>query len=108
MAVSVEDIKGVLYLDGDEDDALIKSYIDAALQFVKGAVGTEHPDFWNDPQVTPLADMATKSLAATYYQYRLSLSDTQTFSVNLTVNSIIGQLRGLYDLKEVAANAAGD
>lgn len=108
MAVSVDDVKRVLYLDGDEDNPLIQNYLDAALQFVKGAVGQEYPDFWADPQVVPLADMAVKSLAATYYQYRLSLSDTQTFSVDLTVNSIIGQLRGLYDLKEVAANATGD
>lgn len=108
MAVSVDDVKRVLYLDGDEDNPLIQNYLDAALQFVKGAVGDEVKGFWEDPEVVPLADMATRSLAATYYQYRLSLSDVQTFSINLTVNSIIGQLRGMYDQKEVSADAARD
>ena len=50
--------------------------------------------------------MAVMSLAATYYQNRLALSDTQTFPIDLTVNSIIGQLRGLY--AEIVEDKGGD
>lgn len=96
--VEVNDVKDVLYLDGNADDDLIKGYIDAADQFVKGAIGNNE-EFYKDDSVKPLFNMAVKSLAATYYQYRLALSDTQTFPINMTVNSIIGQLRGQYEIK---------
>ena len=98
MAVSVDDVKNVLYLDGDADNGLIQGYLDAAKQFVMGAVGGDD-SFCEQADVQPLFDVAVKSLAATYYQYRLSLSDTQTYPIDLTVNSIIGQLRGMYALK---------
>ena len=39
MAVSVDDVKKVLYLDGTDDDVLLQAYIDAAEQYVKGAIG---------------------------------------------------------------------
>ena len=96
--VSVDDVKDVLYLDGNADDELIKSYIDTANQFIKSAVG-DNDDFYTKPNVSVLFDSAVKSLAATYYQYRLALSDIQTFPINMTVNSIIGQLRGRYELE---------
>lgn len=99
MAVSVDDVKNVLYLDGNADDGLIQGYLDAAKQFVMGAVGSDN-SFYQQGDVQPLFDVAVKSLAATYYQYRLALSDTQTYPVDLTVNSIIGQLRGMFALKE--------
>lgn len=96
--VSVDDVKDVLYLDGNADDGLIKSYIDTASQFIKSAVG-DNDDFYTKPNVSALFDSAVKALAATYYQYRLALSDIQTFPINMTVNSIIGQLRGRYELE---------
>lgn len=98
MVVSVNDVKEVLYLDGTADDKLIQGYLDTANQFVKGAVGSDD-SFYRQKDVQPLFDNAVKSLAATYYQYRLSLSDTQAYPIDLTVNSIIGQLRGMYALK---------
>lgn len=96
--VSVDDVKEVLYLDGDADNNLLKGYINAASQFIKSAVG-DNEDFYNQSDVQPLFDAAVKALAATYYQYRLSLSDTQTYPIDLTVNSIIGQLRGRYNVE---------
>ena len=99
MAVSVDDVKKVLYLDGTDDDVLLQAYTDAAEQYVKGAIG-DGDAFYTQSNVSPLFDMAVKSLAATYYQYRLSMSDIQTYEIDLTVNSIIGQLRGRYDVWE--------
>lgn len=94
--VSVDDLKGVLYLDGNDEDGLLSAYLTAADQFVKNAVGASE-DFYVQPNVEPLVDLATKSLAATYYQNRLALSDTQTYAVDFTVNSVIGQLRGMHN-----------
>ena len=108
MAVTIDDLKAVLYLDGDDEDALLQSYIDAADQFIIGAVGDEVPAFWNDSKVIMLHDLAVKSLAATYYQYRLSMSDTQTYQIDMTVNSILGQLRGRYASAKEAQDEASD
>lgn len=94
----VEKVKEILYLDGDQDDQLVQGYVDAAKAFVQGAIGDDD-SFYQLPDVKPLFESAVTALAATYYQYRLSLSDTQTYPVDLTVNSIIGQLRGRYAVK---------
>lgn len=107
MAVTIDDLKAVLYLDGNDEDALLQSYIDAANQFIIGAVGDKVPAFWDDSKVTALHDLAVKSLAASYYQYRLSLSDVQVYQIDMTVNSILGQLRGRYaQAKEVQDEAS--
>lgn len=92
---TVDRVKDVLYLDGNEDDALLSSYVLAANSFVHNAIGEDVNGFYEDTNVDSLVMMATVSLAATYFQNRLSLSDTQTFPIDLTVNSIIGQLRGM-------------
>ena len=92
---TVERVKNVLYLGGNDDDPLLSSYVRAAYAFVHNAVGDDINGFYSDTNVSSLAEMATVSLAATYFQNRLSLSDTQTFPIDLTVNSIIGQLRGI-------------
>lgn len=92
---TVERVKNVLYLDGNDDDPLLSSYVCAAYAFVHNAVGDDINGFYSDTNVSSLVEMATVSLAATYFQNRLSLSDTQTFPIDLTVNSIIGQLRGI-------------
>lgn len=91
----VERVKNVLYLDGDDDDPLLSSYVLAAYAFVHNAIGEDVNGFYADVNVAPLVNTAIVSLAATYYQNRLALSDTQTFPIDLTVDSIIGQLRGM-------------
>lgn len=108
LAVTIDDLKAVLYLDGDDEDALLQSYIDAANQFVIGAVGDEVPAFWDDNKVTMLHNLAVKSLAASYYQYRLNLSDAQVYQIDMTVNSILGQLRGRYASAKEDRDEASD
>ena len=92
----VRDVKNILYLDGNDDDELLNSYVIAADSFIKNAIGSDVNGFYDDSHVKSLINLAVKSLAATYYQNRLSLSNVQSYPVDLTVNSIIGQLRGLY------------
>lgn len=108
MAVTIDDLKAVLYLDGNDEDTLLQSYIDAADQFVIGAVGDDVSNFWSDSKTVALYDLAVKSLAATYYQYRLSMADTQVYQIDMTVNSILGQLRGRYAQAKEAQDEASD
>lgn len=102
----VQDVKNILYLDGNDDDQLLNSYVIAADSFVHNAVGKDVNGFYNDSQVKALVDLAVKSLAATYFQNRLALSDTQTFPIDLTVNSIIGQLRGMRNTFEEKSDSS--
>lgn len=109
MAVEVYDLKAVLYLDGDEDNLLLNAYLEAAKQFTVNAVGNEVADFYERPEVVPLFDAAVIARAATLYQYRIELTDVPTYPVDLTFNSIIGQLRGMYLVaKEEIDNAPSD
>lgn len=91
----VDRLKTALRIDGCGEDALLNSYIIAAKSFIKNAV-TENDKFYAEESVKPLYEMATLALAGAYYTYRIALVDTQTYSVDLTLNSIIGQLRGIY------------
>ena len=103
---TVDRVKDVLYLDGNEDDVLLSSYFLAANSFVHNAIGEDVTGFYEDTKVDSLVMMATVSLAATYFQNRLSLSDTQTFPIDLTVNSIIGQLRGMRNTFEEKSDSS--
>lgn len=100
-------VREMLYLDDDSDDQLLDSYIKAAQAFIHNAIGDDVNGFYADDHVSSLVTLAVMSLAGTYYQNRLALSDVQAYRVDLTMNSIIGQLRGLRDTfaeKEVNDN----
>ena len=103
---TVDRVKDVLYLDGNEDDVLLSSYVLAANSFVHNAIGQDINGFYSEPSVSVLVSTAVISLAATYFQNRLSLSDTQTFPIDLTVNSIIGQLRGMRNTFEEKSDSS--
>lgn len=103
---TVDRVKDVLYLDGNEDDVLLSSYVLAANSFVHNAIGQDVNGFYSEPSVSALVSTAVISLAATYFQNRLSLSDTQTFLIDLTVNSIIGQLRGMRNTFEEKSDSS--
>ena len=103
---TVDRVEDVLYLDGNEDDVLLSSYVLAANSFVHNAIGQDVNGFYSEPSVSALVSTAVISLAATYFQNRLSLSDTQTFPIDLTVNSIIGQLRGMRNTFEEKSDSS--
>ncbi|QMU09311.1 phage gp6-like head-tail connector protein (plasmid) [Levilactobacillus suantsaii] len=96
---TLDDLKLSLRLDGDADDELLTGYLNTAKSYITQAVGTESDSFYEDASVVDLFNTAVMALASAYYNYRSSLVPTTAISVNLPVNSIIGQLRGLYDLK---------
>lgn len=91
----VAQLKSLLKIDGIYEDKLLASYIEAARVFVKSAI-TDDEDFFKKDKVKPTFEIAVLSLAGSYYTYRIALVDTQSYPVDLTLNSIIGQLRGTY------------
>lgn len=96
---TLDDLKLSLRLDGDADDMLLNGYLASAENYIKQAVGTESDAFYDDASVIDLFNTAVLALASAYYNYRSSLVPTTAISIDLPVDSIIGQLRGLYDLK---------
>ena len=102
-----------LRIDGNEDDSLLKNELMAAQEFVRNAVCgvSSAPDlaqqFLEQDSVVPLVDNAVLALASTYYQNRESVSNLQSYEVDAPMNSIIGSLRGKWDIycEEVNDNA---
>lgn len=96
MSVSKETIMQTLNLDETDDTALIPAYIESAQQYIINAVGSDKK-FYDLESVESLYDTAVIALTSSYFTYRVALTDTVTsYPINLTLNSIIGQLRGLY------------
>lgn len=97
MSVTKDDVKKALNLDGDDDDKMITAYITAAESFVKSAIGEDKSgNFYAREEIASLFDVAVIALTGSYYTYRIALSDTNNYPIDLTLNSIIGQLRGKY------------
>lgn len=104
MTIDTQQFKTAYRIDGNDDDTLISMYLDTAKNFVKNAIGTDEA-FFTDQKVATMLDTAILALAGTYYQYRLSQSDVETFNVDATCNSIIGQLRSAYSVFEESKDA---
>ena len=92
----VQQVRDMLCLDDDSDDQLLSLYVNAADRYVRHAIGTDLDGFYESEDVKPLFTEAVLSLAGTFYQNRLAISAVPTYKVDLTVNSIIAQLRGVY------------
>lgn len=95
MSVSKEIIMQTLNLDETDDTELIPAYIESAKQYIINAVGSDQK-FYELENVKYLFDTAVIALTSTYFTYRVALAEIFTYPINLTLNSIIGQLRGLY------------
>ena len=99
MTVTLERFKKAMNLDEVEDDDLVQGYLTAAEHSIKTAVGEDKSGkFYAREIVAAMMDVAVIAIAGSYYTYRLSLSDAQSYPINLTSNAIIGQLRGFYDV----------
>lgn len=103
MAVTLDDLKLNLRIDGNEDDTILQTELNASVSFVKNAIcgGDNDTDaFFERVDVQPLFDNAVLALASTYYENRVSVSELQTYTIDAPLNSIIGTLRGIYDVNE--------
>lgn len=97
--ILLDDLKLSLRIDGDDDDRLLNSYINAAEVYIKTAVGGDD-GFWQQEDVIAVQKIAILALAGAYYDYRVALQDVMTYPINLTLNAIISQLRGKLALYE--------
>lgn len=110
MAADLETLKSSLRIDGDDDDKLLKGYLSAATSYIKQAIGDETsvPGFYEMEDVNDLFETAVYALAGSYWYYRTSITLNAVNSVDLVVDSIIGQLRGLYSQKQGEVDDNGD
>ncbi|MCT3263077.1 phage gp6-like head-tail connector protein [Lactiplantibacillus plantarum] len=110
MAADLETLKSSLRIDGDDDDKLLKGYLSAATSYIKQAIGDENsvPGFYEMEDVNDLFETAVYALAGSYWYYRTSITSNAVNPVDLVVDSIIGQLRGLYSQKQGEVDDNGD
>ncbi|KZU40983.1 head-tail connector protein [Lactiplantibacillus plantarum] len=105
MAADLKTLKSSLRIDGNDDDKLLKGYLSAATSYIKQAIGDENgvPGFYEMEDVNDLFETAVYALAGSYWTYRTSITAIAVNPVDLVVDSIIGQLRGLYSQKQYEA-----
>ncbi|MCM2585131.1 head-tail connector protein [Lactiplantibacillus plantarum] len=110
MAADLKTLKSSLRIDGDDDDELLKGYLSAATSYIKQAIGDETsvPGFYEMESVNDLFETAVYALAGSYWYYRTSITSNTVNPVDLVVDSIIGQLRGLYSQKQGEVGDNGD
>ena len=110
MAADLETLKSSLRIDGDDDEKLLKGYLSAATSYIKQAIGDENsvPGFYEMEDVKDLFETAVYALAGSYWYYRTSITSNTVNPVDLVVDSIIGQLRGLYSQKQGEVDDNGD
>ncbi|OIM96715.1 head-tail connector protein [Pediococcus acidilactici] len=110
MAANLETLKSSLRIDGDDDNDLLNGYLSAATSYIKQAIGDEDsvPGFYEMESVSRLFETAVYALAGSYWYYRTSITSNAVNPVDLVVDSIIGQLRGLYNQKQDEVNDNGN
>lgn len=97
MTVSVEDLKNQLRIDGNDEDDTLKVYLSAAESFIKNAVNSSvsWEEFNKDDEISKLVNLAVISFAMNAY-----INRSAKIATNTVVDSLVGQLRGLYALWE--------
>lgn len=110
MAADLETLKSSLRIDGDDDDELLKGYLSAATSYIKQAIGDDNSvlGFYEMEDVKDSFETAVYALAGSYWYYRTSITSNTVNTVDLVVDSIIAQLRGLYGQKQDEVDDNGD
>ena len=98
--MELEDIKSYLRIDGDEEDSLLRTMIDAGQEFIRSAVG-EYDDTDSTAQVLLAAVVQNM-----YDNRELMQSEQQVKKrIEYTFQSMILQLRMKYGLKQEEAES---
>ncbi|OIK78495.1 head-tail connector protein [Oenococcus oeni] len=99
MTVQLADLKNSVRVDADTDDALLQGYITAAVAYLTNAIGADDANktFYSRSDVSPLFDTATIALASAYYTNRDALTNVSATPVPLVSDSIIHQLRMMWE-----------
>ena len=98
--MELEDIKSYLRIDGDEEDGLLRTMIDAGKEFIRSAVG-EYDDTDSTAQVLLAAVVQNM-----YDNRELMQSEQQVKKrIEYTFQSMILQLQMKYSLKQEEAES---
>jgi len=93
MAMTLDEVKLWLRVDGDDEDSVIADMIDAAKEYIKNGSGYSNFD---DPN--KLADLAIKVLVTHWYENRGSvLIGSISKEIEFSLQSIMAQLSYCYD-----------
>ncbi len=99
MTVLLADFKISQRVDNDEDDGLLQGYLNAANSYVINAIGADDANntFYSRDDVKDLFNTAVQAIAGAYYQQRAALSNISVVTVSLVSDSIIDQLRAMWE-----------
>ena len=98
--MELEDIKSYLRIDGDEEDGLLRTMIDAGKEFIRSAVG-EYDDTDSTAQILLAAVVQNM-----YDNRELMQSEQQVKKrIEYTFQSMILQLQMKYSLKQEEAES---
>lgn len=89
-------VKQSLRLDGNEDDALIKSFILAARKDIIGQVGESIDNFFDGDERFNVAVLMETSH---FYENREAVSSQESYEVPLALSYLINSLKDDYRLK---------
>ncbi|SFL49342.1 head-tail connector protein [Lactococcus garvieae] len=98
----LDTLKLSLRIDDEVDDEILKLNLNAAVTYLKQAIGEEDEvmkGFYDLETIQPLFQTAVIALASTYYMYRVSIQISAVNSVDSISRSLIGQLRAIYLLE---------
>ena len=95
--MKLEDVKLYLRIDGDEEDALIQSMMQAGAEYIRSSVG-EYDD------TDPTAQILLAAIVQNMYDNRELMQSEQQMKkrIEYTFQSIILQLQVKYSMKEGA------
>lgn len=102
----LDEIKNALKIDTDEDDVEVSRAAQAAVAYVKGAIGNDKPSFYTQESDTvDLINLAILQLADHYYKARSATVESSTVNgslreYDLGFTSLILQLKASYLLFE--------
>lgn len=91
--VTLQEFKAHAYVDFDDDDAIIESYLDAATEFVRGFLDSD-PEA-DSPPSEPSADLkqAVLLIASDWYARRETSIDATLAEIPFGAREIINNIR---------------
>lgn len=88
MAITVDDLKKYLRIDGDEEDELLEVFIGTAITYISGAVDGYFTRYAKYPEFAAKADMLTAIWAAEYYQNRANEEHDMSFAATALMKQL--------------------
>ena len=95
--MDLDEIKNALKIDTDDDDVEVSRAAQAAIAYIKGAIGNDKPSFYTQESDTvDLINLAILQLADHYYTARSATVSGNLREYDLGFTSLILQLKASY------------